>query len=191
MRSPMISESPPPPRRRFFHALALAAGLGLLAAAARAEISKAYEIKAAYLYNFAKFVEWPADRFASPDSPIVIGVVGKNPFGDELAATVQGRKVNGRDAVVVAVASKEQLGSVHVLFVPAGEESQVDLSGAKGLLIVGESERCAEQGGMITFVPAADKIRFTINLVNAEQAGLKISVQLLKLASSVHRKSPD
>lgn len=184
----MIRESPPT-RLRFFRALALAAAFALPAAAARAEISKEYEVKAAFLYNFAKFVEWPASRFATAESPLVIGVMGKNPFGDELAAMVQGRKVGGRDVVIVDVACNGDLRGVHMLFVAEGEERCVKAGAAAGLLTVGESEIFSATGGMITFVPQGDKIRFTINLEAAERARLKLSSQLLKLASSVRRKS--
>jgi hypothetical protein len=177
-----------PPRRQFCRTLALACGWGVLAAAARADGTKEYAIKAAYLYNFAKFVEWPADRFADAKSPIVIGIVGKNVFGGELEEAVRGRKVNGRDVVVVEVSSEKELRTAHLLFVAVGDEKSFKPAAATGMLTVGESPEFTERGGMVTFVPQGDKIRFTINLDAAERAGLKLSAQLLKLASAVQRK---
>lgn len=177
-----------PPRRQFFRALAFACGLGVLAAAARAEGAKEYAIKAAYLYNFAKFVEWPANRFADAKSPIVIGIVGRNVFGDELEDAVRGRKVNGRDVVVIEISSEKEMRTAHLLFVAGGDEKSFTPAVGTGILTVGESPEFAELGGMVTFVPQGDKIRFTINLDAAERAGLKLSAQLLKLASAVQRK---
>jgi len=166
---------------------------GLCLLLLNAEVTKEYQIKAAFLYNFTKFVEWPAARFADDASPIVIGVVGPNPFEDELAKLVNGRKANGRNIVVMHLSSIPESGSVHVLFFSAGETRPLgDMLArfhAAGVLTVGESPHFKAAGGMINFVPEADKIRFEINQSASEQAGLKISAQLLKLATAVHKKS--
>ncbi len=161
------------------------------AAAADAAVSKEYELKAAFLYNFTKFIEWPAARFANDASPVVIGVLGKNPFGDELESVVKGRTVKGRDIVVKLLASADEAPAVHILFVPAGEEPRLAATDAWrkiAVVVVGESPRFAPLGGAITFKPEADKVRFAIDLAAAESVGLKISAQLLKLAVEVHRK---
>ena len=156
---------------------------------AEAPISREYQIKAAFLYNFTKFVEWPPQRFDPDDRPIVIGVLGGNPFGNELVNTLRDRKVNGRAFVIKAIGIASEATAVDLLFVPTGEEPRLAgalaaINGA-GVLTVGESEQFAALGGAITFTVNADKIRFEINRGASQQAGLKISAQLLKLASAV------
>lgn len=190
---------PAPAMKRFSHTirrLALCTTLVLLAATpglVQAEVTKEYQVKAAFLYNFTKFVEWPPTRFADAHRPITIGIVGRNPFGDELAKITEGRKINGRDIVIRLVASEAEMLSADLLFVSAGEEEHLPgLTGTlpqAGILTVGESPRFAAAGGMITFVLERDKIRFQINQAASEQAGLKINAQLLKLATTVQRKS--
>jgi hypothetical protein len=173
-------------------------GVALLmaVAASATDVSKEYQIKAAFLYNFAKFVEWPVDRFGDENTPIRIGVIGKNPFGGELEKLVQDRKVNGRGIAVVYLSSLKEAKSspvlCHVLFVPVGEENTLaqlahSLEDAS-TLTVGESERFAAQGGMVNFTMLENKVRFEINADVAERAGLKISAQLQKLATTVRRK---
>ena len=157
---------------------------------ADAEVRKEYQVKAAFLYNFTKFVEWPQARFANDTSPIVIGVLGRNPFGDELAKIVNGRTVNGHPILVKLIATADEVPAVHLLFVPAGEENRLLPAAwqSAAIVVVGESGAFATLGGTITFTREADKVRFAINLATAERAGLKISAQLLKLATAVHRK---
>lgn len=152
-----------------------------------ASVSREYQVKAAFLYNFTKFVEWPPYCFPSDESPIVIGVLGKNPFGEELDKIVQDRKVNGRGFTVKIVQSVVDSAAVHLLFVPMGEELRLAAkkTGAidlPGILTVGESDQFAELGGTINFVTEVDKVRFQINREATARAGVKISAQLLKLA---------
>jgi len=154
---------------------------------------KESQIKAAFVFNFTKFVEWPAARFAAADSPIIIGVFGKSPVAQQLPDAIKDRKVNGRGIVFKPIEKIEDTKSVHLLFVPASADSEVVelLKVMKGtsVLTIGESEVFAKAGGMINFVREGDKVRFEINTDSAEQAGLKISAQLQKLAKSVRRKS--
>lgn len=157
------------------------------------DMAKEYRLKAAFLYNFTKFVEWPPDRFETASAPIVIGVFGSEPFAEELEKTVRGRVVNGRSIVVRNYDNLEAARGAHVVFLPAGEEEWLQkgdqMLHAAAVLTVGESERFAALGGMIAFSREADKVRFAINLAASEQARLKLSAQLLKLATSVRRKS--
>jgi hypothetical protein len=153
-------------------------------------VSKEYQLKAAFLYNFAKFVEWPPQSFASADSPIVIAVLGNSPFGDELQKAVAGRKINGRAIVVRSAQSAGAARGAQLLFVSAAEDGRFgDFRDAvgEGVLIVGESDACARRGGIIIFTLDGDKLRFEINMASATQSGLKISAQLQKLASAIHR----
>ena len=149
------------------------------------------EIKAAFLYNFTKFVDWPARTFANDDAPIVIGVFGDSPCAQALERLVKDRKVNGRTIVVRRIASAEEAKVTQLLFVGSAQEAQfAGLERALHslpVLTVGESPGFATLGGAIDFVPQGDKIRFEINIDAAEHAGLKISAQLQKLATAVHR----
>jgi hypothetical protein len=170
-------------------------GLGVLSAAGAELVTKEYQLKAAFLYNFTKFVDWPPHRFASPQAPLVIGVLGKNPFGADLAKAIHGRKQDGHSFIVTNLTSASAATGVHVLFVPSGEEglltNQLAQLHAADVLTVGESEAFAQAGGIITFTTEADKIRFEINLPAAETAGLKISSKLLQLAKTPRRKAPE
>lgn len=164
-----------------------------VAGGADALISREYKIKAAFLYNFTKFVEWPAGRFQDEVSPIVIGVLGRNPFGGELAEIVRGRKINGRGITIVALESASKAGAAHAVFIAAGEEKRLgpDLEGLirGGVLLVGESVEMAALGSTVTFTTTDDRVRFEINMVSAARGGLKISAELQKLATAV-RRSP-
>lgn len=151
----------------------------------QATVSKEYQIKAAFLYNFTKFVEWPADHLEAGE-PVVIAVLGENPFGPELEKLVAGRLVNGRAIVVRLVSVEADLVSAHIVFVPAGQEGRA-MWRHDGLLTVGESAGFMDEGGMIRFTLVDEKVRFEINQTASEQAGLKLSGQLLKLATSVKR----
>jgi len=176
---------------RWFALLALL-GLGGQAAPGEAEVSKEYQIKAAFLYNFTKFIEWPRERFADAAAPIIIGVFNGGAFEVELGKIVQGRQVNGRSIVVRSVATTADATSAHLIFVPAGEEQRFAETTAvlreTAVVTVGESDRFATLGGMIVFARTEDKVRFAINLEASEQARVRFSAQLLKLASAVHRK---
>lgn len=178
-------------QRALFARLArCAALLALLGAASlRADVSKEYQIKAGFLYNFTKFIEWPSDRFSEENAPIVIAVFGDNPFGNELNQLVQGRKVNGRAIVIQSTRSLDEVKHAHVVFIGEGEEkrleSQLESLHTAGVLTVGESKRLAALGGAIVFALVDDKVRFEINIASAERAGLKVSAQLQKLALCV------
>ena len=188
---PGYSSSVPRPRRRraWWCGLLL---MGVCASALPAQISKEYQLKAAFLFNFTKFVEWPAARFAGAESPIVIAVVGRNPFGDELEKIVRDRTVNGRRLVIVHLDTADEALQVHAVFIAVGEEPLVEKQIGPlidaGVLVVGESERLAALGGAVTFKTADDKVRFEINIASAEQSRVKISSQLLKLATVVRRQ---
>jgi hypothetical protein len=160
---------------------------------ADAPSAKEYRVKAAFIYNFMKFVEWPPKRFEHTNSPLIIAVAGKSPMFDTLAEAVKGRKINGRDLVLKQVTTPEAARSAHALFVDAaqGEQWNESLRGLSGssVLTVGESEAFGKHGGMINFLLEGDKVRFEIDLDSADRDGLQISAQLLKLARTVRRKS--
>jgi hypothetical protein len=150
-----------------------------------------YEVKAAFLYNFAKFVEWPAQSFKGPDDPITICIVGQNPFGHMLEDTVNGKTLEGRAFVVRNVPDVQQAGRCHILFVSSSERKnlQAILAGIRtpGVLTVGETEGFAMNGGVINFKLEDGKVRFEINLHAAAKEGLQIRSHLLSLAQIVKK----
>jgi len=147
-----------------------------------------YQLKAAYLFNFAKFVEWPTGAFAQATSPMVIGVLGDNPFGGDLERTIHGKSINDHPMQVRAVQSLGDAKQCHILFISPSEKKRLPeiVAALRGVpvLTVGESEGFPEAGGMINFVLEGNKIRFQINNDAARNAGLKISSKLLSLAQS-------
>lgn len=166
---------------------------GQPATAAEPWVTKEYQVKAAFLYNFTKFVEWPEEKFAATNSPLVIGVLGKNPFGTALAETVRDRKVNGHGIEVRQIDTVAEIKGLHVLFVSAGETQRFEGLAAAlkegSVLGVGESEAFLKECGALRFALEDDKVRFDIDMNCAERAKLKISAQLQKLARTVKRKT--
>lgn len=147
-----------------------------------------YQIKAAFIFNFAKFIEWPAATFADDKSPLCIGVLGNNPFGADLERFLRDKTINDHPLTVRECRTVEEGKKCQILFVSASEAKRLPeifkaLQGAK-VLTVGETDGFIESGGMVNFVSEAKKIRFQINDVAAKSAGLKISSKLLTLASS-------
>jgi hypothetical protein len=163
-------------------------------AVAQVRTAQEYQLKAAFVFNFLKFVDWPAHRFPDAGTPVVIGVVGESPTGDALRLAVQSRTINGRAVVVTTVDTPAAARSAHLLLVPAGEDKRLDqwLAGLEGaaVLTVGETPAFAQRGGMFTFGLEGDKLRFEINMDAVEREKLKVSAQLQKLARSVQRKAP-
>lgn len=145
-----------------------------------------YQIKAAFVYNFVKFVDWPMRAFASPSSPIVIGVLGKNAFGDDLEQIVTNKVIRNRPLQFEAFHSVTEATNCQVLFISASEDGHFhEILGAlddRSVLTVSESSDFIKAGGMINFVIVDRKVRFQINNSAARKAGLKISSNLLSLA---------
>jgi hypothetical protein len=162
-----------------------AALLAPLAAFAQGEV----QIKAAFLYKFGGFVEWPAGAFARSDSPFSIGVIGAEPVAAELEQISAGRTVQGRPVQVKRLRRGESLAGLHVLFVGQPEAVRLAeiLAGARNLplLVVTESENALTQGSVINFVAVDDKVRFDVALPPAERGQLRISARLLAVARKV------
>lgn len=155
--------------------------------------SREYQLKAAFLYNFTKFIEWPPQSFSGTSAPIVIGVLSDSPLGSELVQVVKDRNVNGRSIVVKRIETAAEARLTHLLFVGAGEGGRfVELEPAirgSSIVTIGESPSFAQAGGTINFVLEDDKVRFEINMDSAEHAGLRISAQLQKLAKLILKRS--
>lgn len=187
------------------HALVLAAaGLAVRAASAQparlvaaanesaalpATVRAEWQIKAAYLYKFLGFVEWPARAFASVDAPLAIGVLGADPLARELAEVVRSRQVAGRHIVVRRLLPDEGPGEVHVLFVGRAGLGRLPAlaASARGqpMLTVTDAPETPAHGSVINFVVVDDKVRFDVVPASAEQMDLKISARLLAVARRV------
>jgi hypothetical protein len=157
---------------------------------AQANPPSEYQLKAAFLFNFAKFVEWPAASFSDPRSPFVICILGADPFGHAMDDALLGKMIGERGVAIER--SKELADARHcqMVFVSSSEKSRVAeiLDGLKGTstLVVGETEGFAAAGGMIQFVLEDNRVRFLINTDATDRAGLKVSSKLLSLARLVH-----
>ncbi len=154
--------------------------------------SSEYLIKAGFIYNFAKFVEWPSAAFPQSDSPIVIGVIGTDPFGNVLDHIVEDKKIGPRGFVVKRYKWGKELKDLKackILFISASEKSHTDeiLQSVKGLpiLTVGETSGFAERGGVIRFTLEDNRVRLEVNVDAAHQADLSISSRLLTLAKII------
>ena len=172
---------------------ALVLGAGLLSASlpARAQISSAeeYKLKLAFLYNFAKFVEWPADAFPTPQAPLNICIMGRDPFDNDLERQVSERSVNGRPYAIQGVRLGDKLGGCHIVFLPAGTDSSLpqvleQLAGSPAIT-VGESAGFARRGGTVNFVLEGTRLRFEVNLDLSQRARSRISSRFLALARIV------
>lgn len=166
---------------------------GTIAGAQTQPLSE-YEIKAGFLFNFTRFVEWPPDAFADPRSPIVLGVVGNSPVAALLSETAAGKIVNGRAVIVRRFREGEELRSCHIVFVSSSEEKHVlqileRLKGSQALT-VGETAKFAQAGGMINFLVEGNKVRLEINLDAAATARVKISAKVIAVAQLVSAESP-
>jgi hypothetical protein len=153
------------------------------------EESAEYTVKLAFLYNFTKFVEWPPDTYRDPGAPLVICVVGHDPFRQDLEGELRTRIVGGHPVEVRTLKPNDKLNMCQIVFVPVTEKEQADriVRGLKGsrTLTVGEIQGFAVLGGIINLTVEGNSVRFEINLLAAERAGLKISSRLLSIAKIV------
>jgi hypothetical protein len=172
--------------KRLAPLLAMTAMLRCATVCRAGEPSQEYKVKAAFIYNFARFIEWPAEVFGGGDAPFVIGVVGADPFNGALEQAVAGKRVGSRTVVVKHFATADDLGPCQILFVATGDEELqtriLQKVQNQHVLTVGESDTFDADGGCLRFVLENSKMRFEINTDATDQAKLKISSKLLKLA---------
>ncbi len=173
--------------------IAVVTGVALLSAGhAEEHRVREYQIKAAFMYNFAKFVEWPEGTFADDDSAVNLCVFGDDPFGVVLDKTVEGKTAQGRGLAIRRLSREKGMKSCQVVFIASDNRRRlpVILNNLResAVLTVGETDGFARAGGMINFVIEEDRVRFDINTGAAKRAGLKISSKLLKLARTVRDK---
>lgn len=175
--------------KRTFHAAMLVLAVLLnMSDSARAddEDNREYEIKAAFIYNFAQFTVWPDKAFASDDSPFVVAVVGQDPFNHALESACEGKSIAGHPMEVRHIDSLDQIEGCHLLFVPETEDDHLDdifkVVADRPILTVGESPKFPWAGGTIRFLIEDHKMRFEVNPDAAAKAALRISSKLMSLA---------
>ena len=158
-------------------------------AADTASVASEYQVKATFLFNFTKFTSWPSNAFSSISAPIVIGILGEDPFGNTIDDMVKGEVVSGRSLVVKRLHAGDDLRVCHLLFISRSEKERLSalFSQLRGspVLSVSEIDGFAEKGGMVNLVLANKTVKIEINQAAVEQAGLQISAKLLKLARLV------
>ena len=160
-----------------------------LAVVTQAQSATEYQVKAAFLFNFAKFVEWPADAFSGTDAPLQICLLGQDAFGHEFEEVIGDKSVNGHRIEVIHPSGVPQARGCQIIFVASSEKKQVVeiLRGLRGanVLTVGDTAGFAEMGGIINFVLDDGRVRFEINTRAAVRAHLKLSARLLTVAKLI------
>jgi hypothetical protein len=160
-------------------------GLEAGAAVAQEQSIPEHQVKAAFVYNFTKFVTWPAGSFPSPDAPIRLGIIGDDPLASALRV-VEGREAQGRKVEVLRLSPGEKAAQCHVLYVAASAQDRAEdvLGRLRGspVLTVGDSPRFTDRGGIINFVVSGERVRIQICAARAQLRGLKISSKLLSIA---------
>ena len=166
--------------------------LGFPSLQAQAARVSEYEVKAAYLYNFGSFVEWPT-KVGKGDS-FAVCVLGKDPFGAALDATVAGEVIGDAHVVAKRLSTIQDLEHCRILFISSSEESQLrEILAAldkQAVLTVSDLPQFIRRGGMVQFVLDGNRVRFEVNVTSAERSGLTLSSQLLKLAMNVRKGTP-
>jgi hypothetical protein len=177
-------------RARRLGALALAAACAVVGGLAAADSPRSeYELKAAFLLNFARLVEWPASSFPEKNGDVVLCVIGRDLYDATRSENLENQRVGDRRVRVVQISDPDDVTECHVAFLCATHRSRddevIEASRGGGVLTVGESPGFARSGGVINFYQEEKKIRFEINQQAAQRAGLKISSRLLRLARLV------
>jgi hypothetical protein len=175
--------------------ICLSLALGASAQTLDTSDSSEYLIKAGFIYNFAKLVGWPASAFAQPDSPIVIGILGTDPFGTIIDRILADKKIDARRFVIKRLKWGMDLKDCDILFIGSSEAPHLEevLRSLRGqpVLTIGETPGFARRGCIINLIVEDNKVRFEVNLDSAKQADLNISSRLLALAKIIPQASAD
>lgn len=166
------------------------------------DLSREYKIKAAFLYNFIQFVDWPEEKTSNQKEPIILGIIGKDPFGESFEP-IDNKQIKGRKSLINRFESMDKLKAsgdkekfyiesmrkCHLLFICSSEKDHLtdilNIVSGHGVLTVGETPEMLKSGGVINFLVVENKVRFEINLAAAKQDKLKVRSQLLRLATRV------
>jgi hypothetical protein len=159
-----------------------------------ADVSLEYRVKAAFLFQIAGYVEWPAAAFPRPDTPVSIAVAGAEPVAEELTRITPGRTVQNRTVVVRRVKDPSGLAGAHIVFIGDDRKSQLKQFAARareqGVLLVTESEGALTDGSMVNFILVDGRVRFDVALDPARRSGIKLNSRLLSVAHQVHAGAP-
>ncbi len=171
---------------RAFYRTHILTALALFTGSSAARAESEASVKAAYLFNFAKLVEWPSSAFSSGKAPLVIGVMGREAVGDELARACASATAGGHPVEVRRV-SMSEVRDCHLVYVPESERGDGAIAAAQGapVLVVGEGENFARRGGALAFVKDSGTLKFDANPAAAARNGLTVSAKLLRVARTV------
>jgi YfiR/HmsC-like len=167
--------------------------IGALSLQAQDSKPNEYQVKAAYLYNFGRFVEWPAKAVGTKGDSFAVCVLGVDPFGPTLDVTLAGETIRGSKVVAKRISRPQEAVSCRILFVSSSESSRLkevlEALGRTSVLTVGDMSDFALRGGMVQFVLDGSRVRFEVNLTATERVGLALSSELLKVALRVKRSA--
>lgn len=156
---------------------------------AQPAISKEYQVKAVFLFNFTQFIQWPRTAFSRSGEPFCIGILGEDPFGSFLDQTIQGEKVNGHPLVVKRYRTLAEVRKCQILFVSRSEDGHwpaiLEAMKGKGVLMVGDQEGFVRTGGVMGFKTENNKIKLRVSVEAAKREKLTISSKILRLAEIV------
>jgi hypothetical protein len=171
--------------------MVMAALLYAPGAQAQAPKPTEYQVKAAYLSNFGRFVEWPAGGAPAPDQPFNVCVLGQDPFGPALDSALAGEAINGAALAAKRIPKGQDAAMCRILFISSSEESDLKAILAAldkaSIVTVSDFPQFVKRGGMIQFVMDGNRVRFEVNLAAVQHAGLNLSSELLKVAIAVRR----
>lgn len=177
--------------RRLILVMLLLLGQSSFLRAQDSEAASEYLIKAGYIYNFAKLVEWPATAFPQPDSPIVIGIMGPDPFGPIIDKVLDGKKINGHPFLIKRLKPNADVRECHILFISSAlgphVADTIRLTKDMPVLTISEIPGFADRGGIIHLILEQNKVRFEVNVDAAKEADLNISSRLLVLAKVIQQ----
>lgn len=158
----------------------------LLPLYAQSKPAAEFQVKAAFLYNFTRFIDWPPTAFSSANAPFVIAIIGNDPFGDYLAQVIKSESVNNHRIIIKRYNQLKEVTDCHILFIspPATKKTKeiLQLTEHRNILTVSDGDNFTNSGGIVSFYKENNKIRFEINISSAKAAQLEISSKLLTLA---------
>jgi len=164
--------------------------LGATSLSSQIPAEREYKVKAAFLFHLAQFVEWPSNAFSEANSPLIIGILGDNPFGVYLDELVYGEDINGHPLLIQHYQTAEEATTCHILFINLTDKKTIKeaVAALKGrsILTVSDNSDFIDQGGMVNLVKKNSKIRIVINTASTKEDDLKISSKLLAIANVVH-----